>query len=510
MKGVLAMFLVGLVLFASGCVGTQDELTPSKVVNAIENIKTLEYTANLSSTTSYRLLNMTGNSSEFILVRGVADRVKKISYGNISFRLRSNHPMVSKTLEIPYFTNGSRAYLKVSGEWIENGIHLKFSEGEASLGVNLTGATNASGQLEYLKKLLEEKNIRIRKLNGSYYFRANITPGDILKMTGNGDLLKTENMTGSGWIEAKLREDGTPYWIEIHLQITKQGKNSEVNMRVNETVNLKRINQPVKVVIPKGLLNFLAKEKMLSPVENMSSYRSDLYIGVYYALQPGTFVLSGNTVETTNITIWDVYLMHIASMVNKETDESLANVTSVVINPLLMGKMTLMNSTVYIKNGTVHILEGNTNLPISPHSIGNTTLMGMIYRQFPTLSQRILMDVLLHSNFTVQKNPNGYWVHSNISSIKMLPLAPFSGRKLLGLSLSYQVGKSETLTGNMEISNISGYISANFTRNFTPVFYDIQVSYTVRSGTTLLPIKYRVKARFYDVNENVEIPEIKT
>ena len=126
--------------------------------------------------------------------------------------------------------------------------------------------------------MLSKKDIEMRKVEGGYYFKTNVTFEEIVNATGRDfNLLKdTLGMsdlvnitTNSGYVEAKIRGDGMPYWINEHFDLTIYIKNPftdevlTMDMTLNETTEFRNINGDIVISVPEGIQNAEPLESVL-------------------------------------------------------------------------------------------------------------------------------------------------------------------------------------------------------------------------------------------------------
>jgi len=67
-----------------------------------------------------------------------------------------------------------------------------------------------------------------------------------------------EVRTNSGWVEVHFRKDGTPTYVETHMNLTVtvrdyDGKTTDIHMTVHETVTLSDINEHFAITAPRGI-----------------------------------------------------------------------------------------------------------------------------------------------------------------------------------------------------------------------------------------------------------------
>ncbi len=504
MRRLVAALLIFSVVLAGGCVGSGTSLSQGRVLKAIHNIKTGEYSAAIfiNASYSYPNFNLSGRESGVIRMRGLFDRTRELSVGNISFNVRATSPGVNLSSSMPYFLNGSRLYLKLPDGWQKANASVLEGNEKISLGTGVTGGTNILLELQYIEGLLKNGSVKIEKNGKGYYFRVNITSGYLT----NAFWIKPMGMSAKlmgGWIEVNLTENGTPYLLREHLSLSASRGGFSLNMTADESLKLMKVNEPVRITQPKGLKLLLNRERLLAQLEGMRSYRSELTLNVTYSQGLGSYLLTNGTATLlTNETVSTVYSVRVSSWVNG--NGSVSRVLASLHNPVL-GEMKVMNYTIYDENGTLKVVSGVSFLPSFEESIENLSSLERGYLRYPHLGQTILAAVLLHSNFTLEKTGNGYRIHLNLTntSTAFLPFNPYSGKTTLG-AIRIQIG-----TGNPGISGAEGYIDANFTKDLLPVSYRIHVSYKVykvQTGLTEASVKYDLLGRFWDINTKVKLP----
>ena len=211
----------------------------------------------------------------------------------------------------------------------------------------------------------------------------------------------------------------------------------------------------------------------------MKSYRSNLTLRVecIQNLTPFTYV----TTSTSEVLSW----------VNE--NGSVSHVLVVVEDPLLGGRMVLFNSTISEKNGRLTMTSDENDL----FSIENVSWSGRSV--YSHLTQEILLDMLLHSNFTMEKTDEGYRVYLNLTNTpaKFFDFVTSKGKALGTISTGENAG----------VTDFNGYLEANFTAEFLPVSYRIHATYTLRNGFIDAEMIYDLTGRFWDVNGNIELPK---
>jgi len=502
MRHLMVAMLISAVILAGGCVGSGTSLSQDKALKAIHNLKTGEYsaTALVNASYSYPNLNLSGSEREVIKMRGLFDRTRGLSMGNITFNVHGMPSEVNLSLPILYFLNGSRLYLKLPGGWRKvNGTVLEWNR-ELSVGTGITGGSNVLLELQYLEELLKNKSVKIERNGNGYYLRVNITGRYVIRASAANSMGIGMKLRG-GWIEVNLTKNGTPYLIREHLSFSASQEGFSLNMTTDESVKLTKINEPVKITPPKGLELLLKKERLLAPLEGMRSYRSELTLNATYSQGLGSSLLTNGTgALLTNETTNTVYSVRVLSWVNGNGSVSRVLAS---LHDLILGEMKVMNYTIYDENGTLKAVSGVSFLPSFEESIKNLSSLERGYLRYSHLSQDILGDVLLHSNLTLEKTGSGYGIHLNLKNTSMafLPFTPYSGNTTLG-AIRIQIGG-----GNVSIFDFKGYVDANFTKNLLPISYRIHVSYRIQMGLNEVSVRYDLLGKFWDVNAKVKLPK---
>ena len=255
MRKLLALVVMAVIVVASGCVGSGVGLTEEKVVKAIQNIETARYNQNFSMKMYFvdPDTNKTVNISMSGHVIGVLNKTSGLETGNMTMKM---HMMgMDVNMDWPYFINGTRVYFKVDGKWYyvppQNDLYTR---------------TQGSLDLAYLKNLLAEKNVTIKKLSDGYAFRVNVTFWEFVNATNRSSYLTklwggrddVNVTTQSGWVEVHLMKDGTPTYIETYMKLIVtvkgyDGKTADIHMTIHETVALSDINEHFVITAPKGI-----------------------------------------------------------------------------------------------------------------------------------------------------------------------------------------------------------------------------------------------------------------
>ncbi|ASJ08770.1 hypothetical protein A3L11_05835 [Thermococcus siculi] len=258
MRRLIALFLIGFVVLASGCIGEQTGLTKEKILTAIENLETASYDQNFSM--AMQITNPLTNKTINITMSGRAigsfNRTAGLESGEMNI---TTHTMgMDVNVNWPYFVNGTEVYFNVDGRWYSvpstDGL---YEQARGSLNVN------------YIEKLLQKKNVTIKRLANGYAFRVNVTYWEFVNATNRTGYLNEfidsfpGNLTvdtNAGWVEVHLADDGTPTFIETHMDITmtfdfSQEKPVTSHVVVHETLSLSDVNEPVKIEVPEGIEN---------------------------------------------------------------------------------------------------------------------------------------------------------------------------------------------------------------------------------------------------------------
>ncbi|WP_297438885.1 hypothetical protein [Thermococcus sp.] len=256
MKKLIALFLLGIVIAASGCIGNGVGLTKEKVLTALGNIETARYDQNFSMSMYFtdpstnRTVNMTMSGRAV----GAFNKSAGIEAGNISLKM---HTMgMNINVNWPYFINGTSAYFKVDGKWynVPRNDDL-YRQAKGSLNVN------------YIENLLRSKNVTIKKLADGYAFRVNVTFWEFINATNQTGYLnetwgsasdRINVTTNSGWVEVHLRKDGTPTFIEVYMDLTmtlgfSPGETVVAHLTIHQSTALTDVNGEVNIKSPKEI-----------------------------------------------------------------------------------------------------------------------------------------------------------------------------------------------------------------------------------------------------------------
>lgn len=257
MKRLMALFLIGFVVLASGCIGQSVGLTEEKVLEALQSIETASYDQNFSMSMHFTDpdTNKTINFTMSGRVLGVFNKTAGLEKGNMSMTV---HMMgMDVNMDWPYFVNNSSVYFMVDGKWYN-----------VSPDDDLYSQARGSLNVDYIRNLLEEKNITIEKLADGYAFRVNVTFWEFVNATNQtgylNDLWSVDGerwvnvTTNSGWVEVHLRDDGMPTFIETYMDlvVTIKGfddRTEKLYMTIHDTVALSNINEPVRIKAPEGI-----------------------------------------------------------------------------------------------------------------------------------------------------------------------------------------------------------------------------------------------------------------
>ncbi|WP_456423296.1 hypothetical protein [Thermococcus sp.] len=250
-RGVLSLFLVAVVVLATGCVGKNTGLTEGKIINAIKNIKTAHYDENFTMTMDFAVPddNTTVNLTTSFRISAIMDRLNKRALGNYTGWVYYNG--LNITFNWPLYIEGNATYLKIDGKWYNSTDDQETGSG--------------SYNLDAIRNILNSTNVTIISLDDGYQFKLNVTFEQFANVTGRTYALnKLFRMNGTvetheGWVLVKLKKDGTPYYIETYFNLTLWISNpfgSEripVHMTIHDSETLSRINEPVVIEKPKGV-----------------------------------------------------------------------------------------------------------------------------------------------------------------------------------------------------------------------------------------------------------------
>ncbi|AEK72679.1 hypothetical protein GQS_03890 [Thermococcus sp. 4557] len=259
MKRLMALFLIGFVVLASGCMGDQAGLTEEKVLEALQSIETASYDQNFSMSMHFTdpYTNKTINFTMSGRSVGVFNNTAGLEKGNMSITM---HMMgMDVNMDWPYFVNNSSVYFMVDGKWYN-----------VSPDDDLYSQARGSLNVDYIRNLLNEKNVTIEKLADGYAFRVNVTFWEFANATNQTGYLNelwsvdgergVNVTTNSGWVEVHLTKDGMPTFIETHMYLIMtiknySGETTDIHMILHETVALSNINEPVEIKASEGIKN---------------------------------------------------------------------------------------------------------------------------------------------------------------------------------------------------------------------------------------------------------------
>jgi hypothetical protein len=245
MRKVLALFLVGFVLLASGCVEEKTGLTKEEVLNALSSINSMDYGENITVSMHIKdpISNETMNVREDLAFRALIDDTKNVSFlhGNVTVNVNNN--TLSMPLEV--YVNSTSAFMNMNGTWYDV-RNMTQAYGEVYQG---------EADIKYIEKLIEEKDIKIEQKGDLYVFRTNITFNELLNSLNRSSifhkLMDMANMslrTNEGWIEVGLKEDGTPVYLKDYFNLTMTFHLSEP-MVLNSTINRSSSNPSMELII---------------------------------------------------------------------------------------------------------------------------------------------------------------------------------------------------------------------------------------------------------------------
>ncbi len=265
MKRIMVLFLIGLVLLASGCVKEKTGLTTEKILNTLGSINSMDYGENttISMHAKDPVSNETLEVKEKITIHALRDFAKNVSFIRGNFTIHAKGHTISMPLES--YTNSTSAFININGIWY-----------------NLRNTTRRHGELyqstidiKYLEKLIREKDIKLEKEGNLYVFRTNITFDELLNALNRSSafqgLVNTSNMsikTNRGWIEMGFKEDGTPVYLKDYLNLTMtfpvsksmmvnstngSPTNPSMELIIQDSERIFSINQPLNITKPQGI-----------------------------------------------------------------------------------------------------------------------------------------------------------------------------------------------------------------------------------------------------------------
>lgn len=259
MRRAIAFIVIAIVVLASGCIGDSVGLTEEKVLEAIQSIETGKYDQNFSVSMQFTdpdtnkeiTLTMSGRST------GVFNNTARLENGTMN--LTAHMMGLDVGMNWPYFVNGSDVYFKVDGKW----YYVPPSE-------ELSSKAKVSLNVDYIRNLLEVKNVTIKELSSGYAFRVNVTFWEFVNATNQSEYVEelwgvdgerwVNVTTKAGWVEVHLTKDGMPTLIEKHMELVITvgaygGKTTDIHMTIHETIALWDINEPIEIKTPGGIEN---------------------------------------------------------------------------------------------------------------------------------------------------------------------------------------------------------------------------------------------------------------
>jgi hypothetical protein len=263
MRKLVALLIATFVVLSAGCVGKGTGLDEEKVLHALENMRTASYSENTSISMIFPNpdSNRSVEMSFFFKVDGTFNMSSELEAGNFSMILEMAGMNV--TAKWPYFINGTQAFYRIKGKWYNATSEAISNDSRGSLNV------------DYIRGLLEKKNVTIEKLPDGYAFRVNVTFWEVVNATGKTDFVLRdmerkgiENVTTEeGWVEVHLTKEGYPLYIEEYLRAIVEIKNWKgtipVNVTVHNTVVFRNINGEVKIESPGRLEGAPSIEEVL-------------------------------------------------------------------------------------------------------------------------------------------------------------------------------------------------------------------------------------------------------
>jgi len=459
MKKAMALFVVFLMVFSAGCIGTT-VISATKVAQASKNVRSADYSLNMTMLT--RIKSPTTNTvvNESASVSGAFDRITHLMNGT-AFTVVYNGK-TRRSSNVTFFINGSTMYLLLNGTWFKFNVSKNGS----------SGILNVSALFTFISHVA--KNGTIKKSSSGYVLKVPLTRSSLTEMVNLGLLtIHDENGTANvsvngGFIEAKLMKDGTPYWIHELINITLTGGvNETVKMTpvFNITLAFTHINA-VKINPPKGIENAVPASQ--SAIKNFHSSLSPLnrklLIGTesltkYYVSMDQEFPMS---------------LLTSSVHVNALVDES----RGVALENLSMNTLTT-NISVYINGSKLQVLSGNA--VIGNIISGNVTVKGMpasasFFMKYATMAKRLLETALEHSNLTISPAGDHYVVRGNVSAFDVMRAINFM------------------VTG----TSVRAVLVANFTKEYRPISYVIEIK------SPLGPV-LTIDAKFKELPVNLKI-----
>jgi len=252
-KVILSLFLVAVVVLAAGCVGRGTGLTEEKVLNAIKNIKTAHYSENFTMAMDFTVPedNTTVNMTMKFKISALMNRVKRRVLGNYTGWVYYNG--LNITFDWPLYIEGNYSYLKVDGKWYNATDNQETGSG--------------SYNLDAIRNILNSTNVSMMPIRDGYQFKLNITFEQFANATGRtyalNRLFRINGTveTHEGWVLVKLKNDGTPYYIETYFDLTLYiphpltDEAIPVHITLHDSEALSKINEPVIIEKPKGVEN---------------------------------------------------------------------------------------------------------------------------------------------------------------------------------------------------------------------------------------------------------------
>ncbi|ASJ02422.1 hypothetical protein A3L09_03715 [Thermococcus profundus] len=245
MRKILALFIVGFVVFASGCVEEKTGLTKEDILNALESINTMEYGENITISMHAKdpMSNETLSVRESIAIRALIDGTKNVSLVRGNVTVHANGDALYIPLEA--YVNGTSAFININGTWYDvRNMTQAYEE-----------LYQGNADIKYLEKLIREKDIEIEQRGDLYVFRTNITFDELMNVLNRStvlhNLMDMANMsvrTNEGWIEVGFKEDGTPVYLKDYFNITMTFHVSQ-SMIVNSTIDQSSINPSIEFII---------------------------------------------------------------------------------------------------------------------------------------------------------------------------------------------------------------------------------------------------------------------
>ncbi|NPA47866.1 MAG: hypothetical protein GXO14_04395 [Thermococci archaeon] len=438
MKKIAALLVVFLVVLSAGCIKTTG-ISAAKVAQASKNVHSADYSLNLTMISSISTPEGNKSINESASVSGAFDRTAHMMNGTASTVIYAGK--TRRSSNVTFFVNGSTGYILLNGTWFKFAIKNRSS-----------GLLNVSALFTFISNV--SKNGTIKESSSGYVLKVPLSKSSIeemirlhlLKITHTG-LNVTNIVVHGGFLNAKLKKDGTPYWIHEFVNmslIAKATVNSTVrmNLALNLTLAFTNINA-VKINPPKGIENAVPTSQSVTKNfhSSLPPLNRKLLIGTesltkYYVSMDQELPMS---LLTSSV--------HVNALVDESRGVALENIS---INTLTT------NISVYINGSKLQVLSGNA--VIGDIVSGNVTIKGMpasasFFMEYATMAKRLLETALEHSNLTISPAGDHYVVRGNVSAFDVMRAINF---KMTGTS-------------------VRAVLVANFTKEYRPISYAIEI-----------------------------------